>query len=75
MRMDLENKPEKECEDIFRQIEEKQYAKKVEGLTYKKINRTGIVFFQKQYLVKEERKKNARRNKSDWYGAFLHANR
>lgn len=43
---------EKECTDALKQIEEKQYAKKIERSGFKKVLRYGIAFYQKECLVK-----------------------
>lgn len=43
---------ESECEKALAQIQEKQYAKKVEHDGYKNVVRIGIAFFQKMCLVK-----------------------
>lgn len=43
---------EKECEAALRQIEERQYAKKIERMGFRQVIRFGMAFFQKQCLVK-----------------------
>lgn len=43
---------EKECGHALQQIEERQYAKKIEHAGYRSVLRFGIAFFQKQCLVK-----------------------
>jgi len=42
---------EKECRHALQQIEERQYAKKIERMGYRSVLRLGIAFFQKQCLV------------------------
>lgn len=51
-RTDSEYLLEKKCEEALAQIEEKQYAKKVEIDGFEKVFRLGIAFFQKKCLVK-----------------------
>jgi len=49
---ETEKQLEKECESALRQIEEQQYAKKIERMGFRKVIRLGIAFFQKRCLVK-----------------------
>lgn len=42
----------KECDDALRQIEDKQYAKKIERSGYNSVIRLGIAFYQKMCLIK-----------------------
>lgn len=51
-RTDSENLLEKKCEEALAQIEEKQYARKVELDGFNKVVRLGIAFFQKKCLVR-----------------------
>lgn len=44
---------EKACDDALKQIEDKQYARKVERSGYKNVIRFGIAFWQKKCLVKK----------------------
>lgn len=48
---DSENSMEKECSHALQQIEEKQYAKKIEYSGYKRVVKLGIAFWQKRCLV------------------------
>ncbi len=52
-RTDSENLLEKKCEEALAQIEEKQYARKVELDGFNKVVRLGIAFFQKKCLVRK----------------------
>ena len=49
---DREEELEKECDDALRQIENQQYARKVERTGYHKVGRLGIAFWKKKCLVK-----------------------
>lgn len=49
---DGEEKMEAECKRALQQIEEKQYARKIERSGYKKVIRLGVAFWQKQCTVK-----------------------
>lgn len=51
-RTDSGNSLEKKCEEALAQIEEKQYARKVELDGFNKVVRLGIAFFQKKCLVR-----------------------
>ncbi len=51
-RAGYEEELEKECEEGLMQIEEKQYARKVQSDGYQKVVRLGIAFFRKKCLVK-----------------------
>ncbi len=50
---DSEKKLERECENALQQIEDMQYAKKVERSGYRQVHSLGIAFYQKQCLVKK----------------------
>lgn len=50
---DRENRMEAECTDALRQIEEKQYARKIERSGYQKVIRLGISFWRKKCLIKK----------------------
>ena len=50
---DSEKKLERECENALQQIEDMQYAKKVEHSGYRQVHSLGIAFYQKQCLVKK----------------------
>lgn len=47
-----ENTMEKECRNVLFQIEEKQYARKLERSGFRKVIRYGISFYKKECLVK-----------------------
>lgn len=47
-----ENEMEKECEKTLLQIEEKQYARKLERSGFRKVIRYGIAFYKKECLVR-----------------------
>lgn len=49
---DREEELEKECDDALQQIENQQYARKVERAGYYKVGRLGIAFWKKKCLVK-----------------------
>ena len=48
-----EEKLESECQKALKQIEEKQYAQKIEHDGFQNVQRYGIAFFQKKCLVKK----------------------
>lgn len=50
---DSEKKLEQECDDALRQMEDRQYAKKIERSGYRQVQSLGIAFYQKQCLVKK----------------------
>lgn len=52
-RTDSEGGLEKECRDALEQIDDKQYAKKVERDGFHNVCRYGIAFFQKKCLVRK----------------------
>lgn len=52
-RTDSENKLEQECQKALQQIEDKQYAVKVEHDGFNNVGRFGIAFFQKKCFVKK----------------------
>ena len=54
---ETENQMEKACKAALEQIEERQYAVKIEHLGYKNICKFGIAFFQKKCLVKKDNPK------------------
>ena len=45
---------EKECREALNQIEDKQYARKIEHSGYKSVIRYGIAFYKKSCLVKNQ---------------------
>lgn len=47
-----EDKMEKECQDALKQIEEKQYARKIERSGFRKVISYGVTFCKKECLVK-----------------------
>jgi len=47
-----ENTMEKECRNALFQIEEKQYARKLERSGFRKVIRYGISFYKKECLVR-----------------------
>ena len=49
-----ENTMEKECKKALLQIEEKQYARKLERSGFRKVIRYGVAFYKKECLVKTE---------------------
>lgn len=52
-RAEVESQLEAECHDALRQIEEKQYARRIERLGFQKVEKFGIAFFQKTCFVKK----------------------
>lgn len=50
---DSERLMERECLDALRQIEEKQYAKKIEDSGYRQIVKLGIAFWKKRCMVEK----------------------
>lgn len=48
-----EEKMEQECQEALRQIETKQYARKIERSGFKTVLRYGIAFYRKSCLVKQ----------------------
>ena len=49
-----EDKLETECREALKQIEEKQYVRKIERSGFRKVVRYGIAFYKKECLVKKE---------------------
>ena len=45
---------ERECISALKQIEEKQYARKLERSGFKTVHRFGIAFYKKECLVKNQ---------------------
>ena len=45
---------EKECQDALQQIEEKQYAKKIERSGFREVIQYGIAFYKKECLVRTQ---------------------
>lgn len=49
-----EDRLETECREALKQIEEKQYVRKIERSGFRKVVRYGIAFYKKECLVKKE---------------------
>lgn len=52
---DSEEMLERECDDALKQIEERQYARKVERSGYRTVIRYGVAFYQKMCLASSSR--------------------
>ena len=50
----VEDVMEAECREALKQIEEKQYVRKIERSGFRKVVRYGIAFYKKECLVKKE---------------------